>query len=209
LAGAKLFRWDPGHRPSRDSRIWVLVALLPWIAVGTCALASGRWRAMPVPADPATALSADQIDAIDYGGLPPDDSTVTPVAPSIDISDSAQPARLKGLVSGLETWPPGRVPDDTQAIRNLLCVAAVADLDEDPLEGSIARAVLNHLYAHFTEQRLTQSLAWIVLHPDEGAVLTDMPELGVPGDMGQEVVRNRSTLYAKKFLGRIRGRLSN
>jgi len=68
---------------------------------------------------------------------------------------------------------------------------------------------LTHLFAHFTEQKLTQSLAWIVLHPDEGTVLTDIPELGVPGEMSQEIVRDRSALYAKKFLGRIRGRLSN
>jgi ABC-type multidrug transport system permease subunit len=209
LAGAKLFRWDPGHRRSHNSGVWVLAALLPWIAVGTCALASGRWRALAAPDDPAAALSADQIDSIDYRGLPPDDGVVTPVAPPTDISDSAQPKRLRGLVNALETWPPGRLPNDTQAIRNLLCVATVADLNEDPLEGSIARAVLAHLFAHFTEPRLTQSLAWIVLHPDEGTVLTSIPELGVPGDMGQEVVRNRSALYARKFLGRIRGRLSN
>jgi len=209
LAGAKLFRWDPGHRPSRSARIWVVVALLPWVAVGTGTLASGRWRPVAVPADPAAALTADQIDSIDYRGLPPDDSTVTPVAPPMDARDSAQPERLKGLVSGLETWPPGRVPNETQAVRNLLCVAAVADLNEDPLEGLIARAVFSHLFAHFNEQKLTQSLAWIILHPDDGTIVTSIPELGVPGDMESGIVRNRSTLYAKKVLGRIRGRLSN
>lgn len=209
FSGARLFRWDPGHHPSRNARVWILFALLPWVAVGAAALAGGQWRVSGAPADPAAELSADQIDSIDYRGLPPDESTVTPVDPPPGIGDSAEPARLVALAKGLESWPPGHVPDRTQAIRNLLCVAAVADLNEDPLEGSIARAVFTHLFGHFKEQDLTQSLAWIILHPDEGWVLTNMPELGIPGDMDQKIVRDRSILYAKKVLGRIRGRLPN
>lgn len=209
LAGAKLFRWDPGHRPTRKSRIWVLVALLPWIGVGSGTLASGQWRASMLQTNQETSLTADQIDSIDYRDLPPDDSAVTPVAPSAGIRASPEPERLKSLVSGLETWRPGRVANDTQAVRNLLCVAAVADLNEDPLEGAIARAVFGYLFAHFSEQVLTQSLAWIILHPDEGTILADFPELGLPGEMDENMVRGRVILYAKKILGRIRGRLPN
>jgi len=207
LAGAMLFRWDPGHRPSRNARIWIPFALLPWVVVGAAALAGGQWRASGAPADSPAELSAEQIDSIDYRGLPPDESTVTPVAPPASAQDSAESARLAALAKGLETWPPGHVSDRTQAIRNLLCVATVADLNEDPLEGSIARTVFTHLFGHFKEQDLTQSLAWIILHPDEGWVLTNFPELGIPGDTDQKIVRDRSILYAKKVLGRIRGRL--
>lgn len=37
--------------------------------------------------------------------------------------------------------------------------------------------------------------------------MSSFPELGLPGDMDQRIVRDRSILYAKKVLGRIRGRL--
>jgi ABC-2 type transport system permease protein len=207
VAGAKLFRWDPGHRRARGAGVWVAVALLPWIAVGSGALASGRWRV--ALADSAAALTSAQIDSIDYRGLPPDDSAVTPLARSIGSADPQQRARLDDLAAKLETWAPGRVPDATQAIRNLLCVAVFADLNEDPLEGSIARVVVNHLFAHFQEIELTQGLAWIVLHPDGGTVPAHMAELGLPGDIDGSAVRERSVLYAKKVLGRIRGRLPN
>ena len=69
--------------------------------------------------------------------------------------------------------------------------------------------MVDHLFAHFQEKQLTQSLAWIVLHPDDGTVPASMPELGLPGDIDGGIVRERSILYAKKVLGRIRGRLPN
>jgi ABC-2 type transport system permease protein len=206
LAGAMLFRWDPNHRPSRRSGLWVAVALLPWAAVGTGALAGGTWRSAPPPED-LTELSPEQIDSIDYRGLPSDESVVTPVASQAEFSGLAQSPRLRALVSGLETWPPGHITDKTQALRNLLCVAAAADLNEDPLEGSIARAVMSYLFAHFDEQSLTQGLARIILNPEDGAILSSFPELGIPTDVDPKLVRERSILYAKKVLGRIRGRL--
>jgi hypothetical protein len=209
LAGARLFRWNAGSRFSRGSWFWVAVALLPWLAVGSGAVASGRWRAVPAPSDPAIALTAAQIDSIDYGGLPPDDSVVTPLAPSLNRVSPEERARLDDLAGRLRTWEPGRVPDATQAIRNLLCVAAFADLYQDPLEGKIARVVVDHLYANFQEQQLTRGLAWIALHPDEGTVPTDFSELGFPGGIDAGIVRERSILYAKKVLGRIRGRITN
>jgi len=210
LAGARLFRWDAHHRPSRNTRIWVLCALVPWLVVGTASLAGGKWRATKSGAASAAGLSDAQIDSVDYRGLPPDESTVTPVAEATSsISDSADPARLAEFSKRLEAWPPGRAADKVQAIRNLLSVATVADLNEDPLEGPIARLVFNHLFAHFTEPELTQGLAWIILHPEEGTVLNSIPELGIPGDMDVKIVHDRSILYAKKVLGRIRGRLPN
>ena len=209
LAGARLFRWDPGHRPARAARLWIGVALLPWVAVGAGALAHGKRRAVAAPIDPLQTLTEAQIDSIGYDGLPPDDGTVSPVAASLDDFDPDQKARLDDLAAKLRTWAPGQVPDVTQAIRNLLYVATVPDLNEDPLEGQIARVVFNHLFAHFTEQQLTRGLAWIILHPDEGTVLASIPELGIPDEMDAGMVRGRSILYAVKVLGRIRGKLSN
>lgn len=154
-------------------------------------------------------LTSAQIDSIDYSGLPPDDSAVTPLLSSLDHVEPQQRGRLDDLAERLKTWQPGRVSDPTQAIRNLLSVAVFADLNEDPLEGAIARVVVDHLFANFTESQLTRGLAWIILHPDDGSVPEHMPELGIPGDIDGSIIRERSILYAKKVLGRIRGRLPN
>ncbi len=207
LVGIVLFRWDPGRRTARHSRIWIMVAVLPWIAVGTGALSSGRWRAVPV--DRAATLTELQIDSIDYSGLPPDDSAVTPLVRSLDQADPQQKARLDDLAAKLKTWQPGRDRNPTQAIRNLLSVAVFADLNEDPLEGSIARVVVDHLFANFDESQLTHGLAWIILHPEDGTVPQNMAELDLPGDIDGSIIRERAVLYAKKVLGRIRGRLAN
>jgi hypothetical protein len=207
LAGALLFRWDPGQKRSRRSRLWIALALLPWVLVGAGALGSGQWKVSP--SDRAMDLTSAQIDSIDYSGLPPDDSAVTPLLPTLDRVDPQQRPRLDQLAERLKTWPPGRASNATQAIRNLLSVAVFADLNEDPLEGAIARVVVDYLFANFDEAQLTHGLAWIILHPDDGTVPQHMPELGLPGDIDGSIVRERSTLYAKKVLGRIRGRLSN
>lgn len=207
LVGAVLFRWDPGRRALRHSRLWVVVAMVPWLAVGAGALSSGGWRAVPL--DRAANLTEAQIDSIDYSGLPPDDSAVSPLVRSLDQADRQQRARLDDLAARLKAWRPGRDPNPTQAIRNLISVAVFADLDEDPLEGSIARVVVDHLFANFDESQLTHGLAWIILHPDDGTVPQDLPELGLPGRIDGSIIRERSVLYAKKVLGRIRGRLAN
>jgi hypothetical protein len=207
LAGAMLFRWDPGQKHSRRSRIWVLLGLLPWLAVGAGALEGGHWRV--APADRAMTLTDAQIDSIDYSGLPPDDSAVTPLVSSLDRADPQQRARLDDLSERLKAWPPAHNADATQAIRSLLSVAVFADLNEDPLEGSIARVVVDYLFANFDERQLTHGLAWIILHPEDGTVPQRMPELGLPGDIDGSIIREREVLYAKKVLGRIRGRLPN
>jgi ABC-2 type transport system permease protein len=207
FVGALLFRWDPGQKRGRRSRLWVALALVPWALVGAGALSSGHWRAVGI--DQAMGLTSAQIDSIDYRGLPPDDSAVTPLLSSLDHVEPEQRSRLDDLAERLKTWPPGRVANSTQAIRNLLSVAVFADLNEDPLEGAIARVVVDHLFATFTEGQLTHGLAWIIIHPDDGTVPQHMPELGLPGDIDGSIIRERSTLYAKKVLGRIRGQLPN
>ena len=149
------------------------------------------------------------MSSISFAGLPPDDGTVTPLAPPVPILSPRDLARLGDIRARLAAWPPARNASRAQAIRSLLCVAAVADVAEDPLEGAIARAVLDQLYAHFEPAELEQGLSWVVLHPDAGEVLTSVPELGIPGTIPAAVIRERDALYAAKFLGRVRGRLGN
>jgi ABC-type multidrug transport system permease subunit len=211
LAGLLLFRWDSARRSTPAAiRLGVAGALLPWIVVGLFALHTQRWPALGGgAADPAAAITAAQIDGIAYQGLPPDDDVVTPLAPPVQDLAPEDEAHLQELRVQLETWAPGRRQPSAQAIRNLLCVAAVADVSQDRLESSIARLIFNHLCAHFSQGELEKGLAWTVLYPEAGTVLTALPEFDLGRPIEPDVVRERAAIYAEKFLGRIRGRLTD
>jgi len=211
LAGARLFRWDQAQpRLSLRSRAWIAVAVVPWLAVGLIALRADRWHALAVqPPDPAQAITEADMQTISYAELPPDDGTVTPIAPAIMQLGDEERARLDLLKSKLVTWAPAHLKNQAQSIRNLLCVASIADVQEDPLEGPVARTILDYLYAHFRQDQLEHGLAWAILDPTGGQVVTSVPELDLPADLDEGIIRTRDTIYAVKFLGRVRGQINN
>jgi hypothetical protein len=109
----------------------------------------------------------------------------------------------------LRTWAPGRLDDAGQSIRNLVGVAAIADLIRDSREAEIARVVFDELRARFDQDQLRRGLAWIILAPGEGSVITNAPELGFGRHPPEAAVRSRSALYAQKYLGRVVGKISD
>jgi hypothetical protein len=113
------------------------------------------------------------------------------------------------FASKLRDWAPGHADDAGQAVRNLVSVASIADLAEDPREGAIARTVFTHLEARYHGEQLRKALAWVALYPNEGTVVTSAPELGLPRAIGEEFIRDRNALYARKFLGKAVGKLGD
>ena len=205
VAGTRLFRWESRRHLSRGAWLGVAAALLAWVAVGGTAAATGRLK----PVLPAAAVWASitdaQIAAITYQDLPGDNEFVTPLAPPFRGPADAQ--RVALLAARLRDWPPGRLADAGQSVRNLVSVAAIADLTRDAREAEVARAVFDALRSRIDPGQLRQALAWIILAPDEGAVVTNAPELGFSRHPPESTVRSRSALYARKFLGRIEGRI--
>ena len=80
-------------------------------------------------------------------------------------------------------------------------------MSEDVHEGEIARVVFDQLRAEYGDKRLSQVLAWIILFPQEGTAVTSAPELGFRRQFREDVIRERTVLYARKFLGRLRGKI--
>ncbi len=76
--------------------------------------------------------------------------------------------------------------------RNLLSAASVADVLEDPNEGAIGYVILDESARTWRGKTSRKSWRWIILHPDEGTVLTKVPELGVSGEVTKGAVRERS-----------------
>ena len=195
VAGVGLFRWDTGTPVGRRQAIWVVAPLAAWLAVGAAAAWTGRVKPVLPPDIGYEALTDAQVAAVDYLHLPGDDEFVSRLAPPL-ARGAASPDSFR---ERLEEWAPGQGADPGQGVRNLLCVAAIADVSRDLEEGQIARRVFDLLRARYEAQRLARILAWIALYPAS--------ELGLPRTYREGVIRQRVGLYATKLLGRLNGRL--
>ena len=207
VVGAKLFRWDAGRRTGRSGGVWVAAALLSWIAVGLAALATGRLQIV-LPAGTAYETITDaQMDRITYEDLPGDNELVTRLAPPF--TETAVQPFVREFSAKLKTWPPGQGEDSGQNVRNFLSIAAIADISQDLHEAEIGRMVYDELLAGQDRAQLRRILAWIILTPEEGAVVLQAPELGFRRNPSERIIRERSVLYAKKYLGRLLGKIAD
>lgn len=203
-AGARLFRWDAGRRMSRAAWAWVAAAVLAWVAVGATAAATGRLRPVGPDEGDYEAVTDEQIAQVTYDDLPGDNELATRLAPRFGPAEAAKMADFRAM---LDAWQPGRVEDPAQAARNLLSVAAVADVTANLREAEIARVVFDELRARHARDELERILTWIILEPGKGSVVGRAPELGLRRHPTDSIIRERVTLYAKKLLGRLEGKI--
>ena len=156
---------------------------------------------------PWTAVTDAEIDKITYDDLPPDNGTVTPLASSLDNLDDDGKKAIEEFTSRLDNWDPGKAPNLEQRVRNLLAVAAIADILQDQHEAEIPYVIFEHLRFDIPEDNLKKILAYIVFHPDLGKVPGKVPELGIDGEVFEEGIRERSEAYARKLLARLTGKV--
>ena len=144
-------------------------------------------------------ITEAQIAEILFDGLPGDHDLVAPLAPP-----TLDPGQF---AAKLALWPKAKLDDSGQSIRNLVSIAAVADLCADPRESEIARLVYRQIGRAFEPAVARQALAWIILSPEDGLALTKAPELGLFRHPPERLVRQRSVVYAEKYLGRLLGKI--
>ncbi|HLK68452.1 MAG TPA: ABC transporter permease [Bryobacteraceae bacterium] len=204
FAAIRLFRWEAGARIGRPARLWVSAALAAWISVGAAAWQTGRLKPVLHESPVWANITEAQIAEIGFDGLPGDHDLVAPIA-----SPTLDPAVDQEFVAKLRLWPQGRLDDSGQSIRNLVGVAAVADLCADARESEIARLVFLQISTAFEPAQARQALAWIILSPEDGQAVTKAPELGLFRHPPERLVRQRSVLYAEKYLGRLLGKISD
>jgi ABC-2 type transport system permease protein len=231
IAGTRLFRWSSGQRfRSLSGKLWLIPAVSVWVLVGVLA-DMGRHNAtdtsrspsvptapssleVPPTAPPATTtppaqpwelLTEADIDALDFT-VPADSGLVTPIARDDEKPDDETDLTLAKLEGELPHWAPGRVEDPVQRARNLLSVASVLDLLQNPVERFVPSLVQQRMELTHTPDELVRILAWIALHPEKGTVITDLSDINIEGVVSEAVVRERVRLYAIKFISRITGR---
>ena len=205
IVGLKLFRWEAGRRTGRSALVWVAVSLLSWIVIGLAAAATGRLQIV-LPAGTAyEAITDTQMDRITYEDLPGDNELVTRLAPPFK-QPGADPY-VSEFSARLKAWPPGQGEDAVQNVRNLLCIAAIADISQDLHEAEVGRMVFNELQTRHDRDRLRRILTWIILTPEDGTAIIKAPELGLRRHPPERIIRERIALYAKKYLGRLLGKI--
>jgi ABC-2 type transport system permease protein len=208
IAGARMFRWDPGQRLEPGAKRWIVFALAGWAAVGLVAEYTGR-LAKPVPGSAVEswrAVTTDEIQRVSFADLPPDYGVVAPVDQNLKGLPAASRDRVDGIARMLWDWPPAQQGELDQRLRNLLSVAAVADVLEDPDEGAIGYVVLDAARRQAPDAQLEMALTYIVDHPADGTVLTETPELGIRGQVTEQAARERVGMYAAKLLKRVLGK---
>jgi ABC-2 type transport system permease protein len=156
-------------------------------------------------------VTLQEIDReIAFERLPSDAGVVAPIAHPAEEPDPQVAEELQFVSSRLPDWPPGRVADPVQRVRNLLFVAAVPDVFQQPIERHLPHVIFERLEEDVPREELAKILYWIAIHPGDGddSAVDQLRLLRLgngPSDI--EEARQRVAFYAVKLLGRITGRI--
>ncbi len=219
LVGTKYFRWDAQRRDRTSALPGAVAILSAWIAVGLLAevrgtvapLANGYETTAADSRRTGAPKSWSEVRAADVAALdfrvPPDASVVSPIASDSESAEGPVPQQLDNLRALLPGWAPGREADPVLAIYHLLCVPAVVDVQQVPAERFVPLVVLAQLQATMPKESLIKLLTWIAQHSAEYSPITDISELGFPGEVGDPaIVQERVRLYALKYIARLTDR---
>jgi hypothetical protein len=156
---------------------------------------------------PVDAITQKDIDGITYDDAQDDSGFITPLAADLDNLDNDSKKRLDDWTAKLNDWAGAKEENVPQRVRNLLSVCSLADMVHSEFEGETAYVVFDKLKSEIDKDQLIKACAWIVLKPDEGRCITRIPELGWDDEIEEDGIRERVSMYAKKLLGRLVGKL--
>lgn len=152
-------------------------------------------------------ITKKEIDAITYEDVEEDTGFILPLAADLDYLDDDTKRRLDDWTAKVQDWPGSREEFTPQRVRNLMTVCALSDMIHGEFEREAPYVIFDMLKAEVDKEELTKICAWMALKPDEGRVITRIPELGWDDEVDEASVRERASLYAKKLLGRLVGKL--
>ena len=153
------------------------------------------------------AITKKEIDAITYEDVEEDTGFILPIAANLDDLDNDTKKRLDDWTAKLQDWSGAKDENVPQRVRNLMTVCALSDMIHGEFEREAPYVIFDMLKAEVDKDELIKVCAWMTLKPDEGRAITRIPELGWDDDVDEASVRERASLYAKKLLGRLLGKL--
>lgn len=195
-----------------------LAALLLILSLNLHAAAQEKSSPTPKPATaPATQpaksgepyewITQKDISAIDFEDVPPDQGFISPLAENLDNLDEIGKKRMDDIQAALDDWAPGLDKSVAQRVRNWMSLCCIPDLGRAEFEAELPYTIFERLKAEVPADKLKKSLAWIILRPNEGKVVTKCVEIDAVDPIEEDLVRERHVFYAKKLLGRLLGKL--
>src|SRR3954464_595953 len=172
--------------------------------------AATQAAAAAAPAKPENsynAITQKDIDEIKFDDVEDDTGFITPLAADLDNLDNDSKKRLDDWTAKLSDWAGAKEENVPQRVRNLMSVACLADMIHSEFEGETAYVIFDKLKSEVDKDQLIKACAWMVLKPNEGRCITRIPELGWDEEVEEDGIRERSSMYAKKLLGRLVGKL--
>jgi hypothetical protein len=172
--------------------------------------AATQAAAAAAPAKPDNsynAITQKDIDEIKFDDVEDDTGFITPLAADLDNLDNDSKKRLDDWTAKLSDWAGAKEENVPQRVRNLMSVASLADMIHSEFEGETAYVIFDKLKSEVDKDQLIKACAWMVLKPNEGRCVTRIPELGWDEEVEEDGIRERSSMYAKKLLGRLVGKL--
>jgi hypothetical protein len=172
--------------------------------------AATQAAAAAAPAKPENsynAITQKDIDEIKFDDVEDDTGFITPLAADLDNLDNDSKKRLDDWTAKLNDWAGAKEENVPQRVRNLMSVCSLADMIHSEFEGETAYVIFDKLKSEVDKDQLIKACAWMVLKPNEGRCVTRIPELGWDEEVEEDGIRERSSMYAKKLLGRLVGKL--
>ena len=152
-------------------------------------------------------ITKKEIDAITYEDVEEDTGFILPIAADLDNLDDDTKKRLDDFMAKVHDWGGARDEFVPQRVRNLMTICALSDMIHGEFERELPYLIFDKVKAEVDKDELIKVCAWMTLKPEEGRAITRIPELDWDHDVDEPSVRERASLYAKKLLGRLLGKL--
>lgn len=153
--------------------------------------------------------SEAEIAAITYEDAMDDHSFVIPFAHDFSRNEDFPERKVdwQAFVDKVNAWAPGKVANEADKVRNLVNACVMQDICQGQFEGELALFVYTRITDQVPKDRLVRILASIILHPEQGEVIRTAPGLDADVGVGEDQIRQRMPIYAKKMLGRVLGKI--
>jgi hypothetical protein len=152
-------------------------------------------------------ITQKEVDAITYEDVEEDTGFILPIAADLDNLDDDTKKRLDDFMAKVHDWGGARDENVPQRVRNLMTICALSDMIHGEFERELPYLIFDKVKAEVDKDELIKVCAWMTLKPEEGRAITRIPELGWDDDVDEASIRERASLYAKKLLGRLVGKL--
>jgi len=161
----------------------------------------------PPKAEPYLAITDKEINEITYEDCELDNGFEIPFAASLENLADDQKERLDEWKKKFEDWKPAKEEKLGQRVRNIIALISIIDAGHGEFEAEAPYVVYEWMKMEIPKEKLIKAAAWVALKTKDGECIKTAPDMDMDAEIDEDEVRGRSSVYAKKILGRLLGKL--